>query len=245
VFDLPAEQRDLLFRRRAHYVLMAAFIGRPTSSSFTSFFCPFTERLDALGMRLPDPRAAVALHALGYRGIILHEEEYASSVDAAAAIAQLRRLADGDPRLVEIDTVQGHHVYRLESSAPVGEDVALLATSRPDLAPPVADRVAPNADAVRIGFRNAGTTTFRQPDPIAPTPCIARWSTPDGALVAEHAVRALLPLALAAGDQAAESIAMPVPSAPGRYRVTLAPASRPDLVVGAAVVDVRAGAGAP
>ena len=58
-------------------------------------------------------------------------------------------------------------------------------------------------------------------------------------------VRALLPLALAAGDQEAESIAMPVPAAPGRYRVTLAPASRPELVVGAAVVDVRAAAGAP
>jgi hypothetical protein len=245
VLDLPAQQLDLQFRRRAHYVLMAAFIGRPTSSAFTSFACPFSERLDALGSRLPDPRAAVALHALGYRSIVLHEEEYDRTVDAEAAIARLRRLADGDPRLVELSTVEGHHFYRLESAAPVSGDVDVLATGRPELAPPVTDRVGPAADAVRIGFRNRGPATFRLPDPIEPTPCIARWTTVDGAPVAEQAVRALLPLALATGDETAESIAMTVPSAPGRYRVTLSPTSRPSLVVGAAIVEVGTAPRAP
>jgi len=96
----------------------------------------------------------------------------------------------------------------------------------------------PAAD-VEVVFRNPGPETFRHPDPIVPTDCIARWyAVPGERPAGEQAVRPVLPLALAANDTLARRLTLDVPAVPGLYRVTLAPATTPDTVVAAALVAV-------
>ena len=90
-------------------------------------------------------------------------------------------------------------------------------------------------------FRNAGSATYRHPDPIEPTLLLARWHTPAGAVIAENPVSALLPLALAPAEATERRIMMPVPDVEGEYLLTLAPAAAPDLVISRRTVSVRRG----
>jgi hypothetical protein len=238
VLDLPAENPALGFRRRGHYVLLAAFHGRPTTGCFTSFESPLAARVEAMGVRLPDRRAAAALHALGFRSVILHEEELLGPRQLRTVTDNLARLATGDPRLVELGAVDGHRLYRLESTAPVRSDLALLAAGTLTAMLGPVQHLTPPAGPVALTFRNPGPATFRHPDPIAPSPLLARWYDPGGALVLEHRVKEVLPLALAAGDAVTQRIEMPVPAAPGQYRVTLTPAATPDVTVAVGLVAI-------
>src|SRR5262249_24223142 len=100
VLDLPAYDPPLGFHQRQHRVLLAIFHRRPFTSCFTSFRSPLADDVRDIAIRLPDPRAAMELHALGFRSIILHEEELAEPW-RRHLLARLARLATGDPRIVE------------------------------------------------------------------------------------------------------------------------------------------------
>lgn len=178
VLDVPARQPPLAFSRRAHYVLSAAFHRRPTIGCFTSFDSPLREAVEALAARLPDQRAAAALHALGFRGIVVHEEELTGPGELAAVVDALARAQTGDPRLVPAGAADGHRLYRLESAVPVRDDLALLAAGASAAIQPPAQWLVPSAGAVDVTFRNLGPATFRHPDPIAPTRLLRAGSAP-------------------------------------------------------------------
>lgn len=237
VLDLPAANPPLGFSRRGHYVLTAAFHRRPTAACYMSFESPLTPRIEAIGVRLPDRRAAAALHALGFRFVLLHEEEYPPNARQAVVDA-LATLGDGDPRLVEIGAVDGHRLYRLESARSTTSDLATLAAGAGATTAPAAQRVAPPTARVDFTFRNDGTATYRLPDPIAPAPFVVRWLDARGAVVLETRLDEVLPLALAPGDTETQSIETPVPPAAGAYRVTLASVAAPETAVAIATVEI-------
>jgi hypothetical protein len=237
VIDLPAENPSLAFARRGHYVLTAAFHRHPTAACYTSFDSPLAPRIEALGVRLPDRGAAAALHALGFRWVILHEEEYPLR-RRQRVVERLATLSSGDPRLVEVGAAGPHRLYRLESDLPTTSDLDVLVAGARMTPPQAAQPLAAPAARVAFTFRNPGPATYRM-EPIAPAPFVVRWHADDDHVTLEHHLDAVLPLALAAGDTATQPIAMPVPAAPGPYRVTLAPLGTPDAVVAVASVLVH------
>jgi hypothetical protein len=237
VLDLPAANPPLGFARRGHYVLTAAYHRRPTAACYMSFDSPLSPRIEALGVRLPDRGAAAALYALGFRSVILHEEEYGPR-NRQPIVDGLASLATGDPRLVELGLVDGHRLYRLESGIPVTGDLGALVAGARTAPPEPAQRVAPPGARIAFTFRNPGTATYRLPDPIVPAPFVARFTDLRGAVVLEHPLDELLPLALAGGDVETQQIALPVPSAAGTYRVSLAPRGAPETVVAVASIEV-------
>jgi hypothetical protein len=235
VLDLPAGLPPMAFRERGHRVLLAAFHRHPTAGCFASFPSPLADDVDGLARRLPDPRAAEALRALGFGSVLVHEEERPGA-GAAELVGRLRALAAGDPGLTEIGGAASHRLYSLRGTRPSRSELALLSSN---VFPPSQDVVGAVA-SVAITFRNDGPATFRHPDPIAPTPVVARWQDAHGAVVAEERVRLLLPLALAAGDVLVRRVDLAVAPLPGAYDVTVCPANRPHLVIAAARVQVTA-----
>jgi hypothetical protein len=150
-------------------------------------------------------------------------------------------------------------LYALESPQPVevgfgplaaGADRPVVAEATVPAAPgadvPEATDARPPAATtevtIEVTFRNGTAATYRHPDPIVPTPLVARWCDAAGAMVGEARVTTLLPLALAAGEAAVRSVTLLAPSAAGEYRVTLAPADVPDLVIAMVTVRVRGAA---
>jgi hypothetical protein len=237
VLDLPARLPGIAFQQRGHRVLLAAFHRHPTTGCFASFASPLADDVDLLGARLPDPRAAEALRALGFGSVLVHEEELAGS-RATDLEAGLQALAAGDPRVNELGTAASHRLYALAGTTPARSELTLLSSGVVALAPP--PQVAePGVRPLTIRFRNVGPATFRHPDPIAPTAAVARWYDAGGTMAAEARVRVVLPLALAAGDALDRRVDLDVPPAPGPYRVAVSPADRPDLVVAVARVTVR------
>jgi hypothetical protein len=236
VIDLPVVPHIAL-RERGHRVLLGAFHRRPLGECFTSFESPLAKEVNALAARLPERRAATALHALGFRNVIVHQEQNTPVPAFRELPAQFRAVSTGDPRLVDQGAVESHHVFRLESAIPVATDLALLAAGITDhVAPAVAPK--PKAD-VEFLFRNAGPATFRHPDPIEPAPFVVRWYDGSSRVVAEERIRLLLPLAMAPDGSEIRRVALATP-APGTYRVALVPAESPELVVSSTRVDVRA-----
>jgi hypothetical protein len=170
--------------------------------------------------------------------VVLHEEEALGPGRLTNARDRLGRLASGNPRLVEVGAVDQHRLYRLESTVPVTSDLGLLAAGALTASFASVQHLAPPAAPVALTFRNPGPATYRHPDPIAPATLVARWYDAGGALVLEHRVRGVLPLALAAGAAETQQIEMPVPAAAGQYRVTLAPAAAPDVTVAVGHVEI-------
>jgi hypothetical protein len=132
--------------------------------------------------------------------------------------------------------------YRLESPVPVEMGFAALAP--PATPGPVAE-VDPRAAAIGFRFRNASAATYRHPDPIAPMALVVRWRDAGGALVAESQATALLPIALASGDEVERAIAVGLPPGAGEYDVTVAVAREPDRVLSSRRVRVGAAATVP
>src|SRR5262249_49589306 len=67
-FDLRGELRDM-----AHYVMLAAYHEHPVAACYNSFKGPLQKEVEVLASRLPEPGAADALYALGFRTIVVHE----------------------------------------------------------------------------------------------------------------------------------------------------------------------------
>ena len=231
VLDLPPCP-PLGFKCRSHYLLHAAYHRHPTAVCIGSYDSPLTDAIKDLANRLPDTNAADALAALGFGTLVVHLED--ESGFTLAREAALLRAVDRFPTLGAAD---GHVVHRLRAPAAVTEDPAVL------VAPgdAVTQAAAPGATGVVFRFRNASTATYRQRDPIAPTWLRVRWERADGTLVSEERVRALLPIALAAGAEQARTIPLAVPSDAGTYRASLSPDAEPHRVLSRATVAVRAG----
>jgi hypothetical protein len=212
-------------------VLLAAFHRHPTAGCFASFASPLAEDVEALGDRLPDPRAVEALRALGFGSVLIHDEDLPRR-RASDLAARLQSLAVGDPTLTELGAAAGHRLYGFGGTTPARSDLDMLAAHAALMRPP--QQLAGGVRTVALTFRNGGPATFRHPDPIAPTAVVVRWYDAAGAMVAEQRTRVLLPLALAIGDVLDRGLDLAVPATPGDYRLAMAPEDRPDLVIAVA-----------
>jgi hypothetical protein len=75
VLDLPLryDLRGALFDM-SYYAFLRGYHGRPAAACYNSFATPLQAEVAALAKRLPDPAAADALHAMGFRWIVVHDE---------------------------------------------------------------------------------------------------------------------------------------------------------------------------
>jgi hypothetical protein len=242
VLDVPFTFDPLGIRRgMPHAVFLGAFHHRPVAACYNSFTTNVQNDLVLLAARLPDADAVTALAALGFRTLVVHEELLGSRGRTASLrddVWSKGGLAATTP-LAHVGHVPEHTAYRLVAGGPVDASFAPLAagvlTARSVVAPPQA--------GLTFSFRNGGAATYRHPDPIEPTLLVARWIDAQGRLADERRVRALLPLALVAGQTAVRTVVMAVPAVPGEYEVTLAPAAAPALVIARSAVSVGAPAG--
>jgi hypothetical protein len=116
--------------------------------------------------------------------------------------------------------------YRLTPRDPVARDLTLLAPGATEETVLVMPR-AP----LELAIENRGRATFVHPDPLAPSNLLLRWYDARGGVVHEEAIRALLPIALAAGAGFPLVVDVTTPETPGRYEVTLARREAPDHVL--------------
>lgn len=234
VLDLPFRVDPLSrLAPMAHYIFLGAYHGRPVAACYNSFTVPIMEQTAALAERLPDPAALAALHALGYRSVVTHDELLGPAARTTLRAA-LAAPPAGSLRLVPAGAAGPHRAFRIEGEQPITTDARVLEGAAGGVQTIAAATRAP----VRVRFRNAGPDTFRLPDPVEPSDLVATWrAAPAGPVTAEP-VRVLLPMALAGGAVQEEAIELLAPAAAGRYLVEVALADAPGRVVGRATVEV-------
>jgi len=220
----------------ADYLRLTSYSPRTSSACHASFASPLEPQMERLAQQLPEPAAADALHALGFRTVLLHVprflgpdlRRFEQRLDSGPGREQLRPVGR-TPTLV---------AYDLSSRAAVSQDLELLAAGveGSDAAP--AAQVTGDRAAIVFNIENAGPQVFRHPDPIAPTDLVVRWTRSSGEPVSEQRVRTILPLALAPSSREPLAIELDVPGEPGRYVVAIAPASAPQLILAQRAVGV-------
>lgn len=236
VLDLPFDDpRSIaaVMTHVPHYALLRTYHQQRIAACAASLRGPAEHEVGALGARLPeDPRAADALYALGFRSVVVHDEFLDPERSARwRAVARDHHGAAG--RLRALGSAPQHTVFGLTSPAAITDSLAALVPGAP---PAPAPRVRPGTAAIPFVLRNGAGATYRHPDPIAPTPVIVRWQ---GASSEEPvALRTLLPLALAAGEETVRDVETPVPGVPGRYEVTLELADAQRTVLARTSVEV-------
>ena len=230
VLDLPfADATNLMVQMQhiPYYALLRTFHQHRIAACATSLGGPAEAPVAALAARLPDPRAADALHAIGFRNVVMHEE----LLGPAERARWQRQLAGTRPiarRLTPIGRAESHEAFVLEGSARIDTRRALLAPSAAD----TGDLdVSPPRASIPFSIVNHGFVTYRHPDPIEPTPITVRWAGLDGVASTSFDARVLLPLALAAGDAIVHPLMVPVPGTPGRYDVAIEWADSADSVI--------------
>jgi hypothetical protein len=197
---------------------------------------PLQRQVDALAEALPDRNAAMALAALGFENVFalkkeLREAKLAALQNAAATPGSGLRSIGETPALA---------AFALTRPDPIVTDAHTL---RP---PPRAEALGPiEVSGLRamipVAFESRDASTFRHPDPLAPSDLVARWTPAGGvgqAVVLEESVRALLPVAVAPEGVRTVDVDLALPRKPGSYRVTLARRAEPDLSLGARTVRV-------
>lgn len=225
VLDLPL-RRDLYGRLvlMSSYLLWGGFHLQPTAACATSFTPPVVDDVVRLAGLLPEPGAADALHALGFRTVAVHYDLEAPA-DRAALVEEVGRLVAAG-RLVPAGGDDALALFHLRPGRPVADDPRLLATSPGALAADVT--LSPDGQ-LPVRLRNGGTEVYRQADPIAPIAVAVRWRDGDDR-VTSTASRLFLPLALLPGEAIERTIRV-VPPAGGDYTVEVVPAMHPDLVL--------------
>jgi len=212
-----------------NYITLAAYHQRPIAGCYNSFPNPLQDQVTSLSERLPDPAAADALYAIGFRTLLIHAERVPP--DYLTGLAPL--LSDSTrTRFVG----KGDQTFRVDlmSPLPVSEALAALAAT-PDSGATGAERpaaIAAPAAEVEFRFANASSAIFRDPT-FAPRSLTARWRDAAGTVVATSGARGLLPIGLAPGDAATATftVAVPAAAAAGAYQVELTPDGEPDLVL--------------
>jgi hypothetical protein len=235
ILDLPhAADKNLKSWAQADHLRFTSFDPRPSSSCYASFPSPIDAPIFALAKAMPDPKAADALYALGFRTVLMHVLD-AWPPELKRFEGELTTNRASRIRLREIGRTSRLIAYRLSSPVGASSDLAPLAEGPFDAG---SVRVAPGAKSVDVTIVNSGRMTFVQPPPIQPTDVLVRWSDASGGTVSEERARFLLPLAL--GRQASQALPLSTtaPASPGRYSLTVAPVAQPELVIARLTVDV-------
>jgi hypothetical protein len=220
-FDVPFARGLAALVQQPHYTLMAAYHHRLVGACYISYLPPTHMYLVALADRLEEPATADALHALGFRTLVVHEEHFGPFLPLFDwKVSGLVRAG----RLRPLGRASAHAVFAIETPVSCASDPASLAADTPPAE--VVTVQGPQA-IVPFTFRNSATVAYRQAA-IAPTRTLLRWTTHEGDLVAEDHVSALLPPALGPGASLTLPVEIPVRVGPGDYEVALsleAPAS--------------------
>jgi hypothetical protein len=231
---LPFVERGFAYDG-AHNLLLASYGPRDSADCYNSFPSPVQKQVKLLERDLPGRSAAQALAALGFETLLLRTDwEGAAGFRAA--------LGSADTTLSERASSAARVAYAIGPPGPVSRDFSLL---RDDRVGPASNALPPfsvRAPAARIpfSFRNRGSETFRQPDPLVPRDVIVHWSSIGSRdeVHRESRARALLPIALGPGQTIALDVATTVPARPGRYLVSLRRAEAPEEVLARRYVDV-------
>jgi hypothetical protein len=238
--DLPFDFAPIMFTGpMSDYLLLGAYHGRPVAACYNSFGSRLQAEVAALVARLPDYRAADDLHALGFRTILVRDD-LAFELRRGSTTMMTRMLvqrSDEHAYLIDHGRVPGFALYRIATPLPLDTSRQTLAMSAD---PGDAIDLPPGPALVPFEFRNRTRWRYRQPDPLEPTSLVIRWAAAWGAVVADERVTTLLPVALAPGESITRPLLVTVPRAPGEYRVTVAPATTPDLAVASRRVRVLA-----
>ncbi|MBY0275600.1 hypothetical protein K2Z84_09670 [Candidatus Binatia bacterium] len=219
-------------------LMLSAYHQRPLAACYNSFPNPLQAELQRLTKRLPDPGAADALYALGFRTLLVHSRK----MGPAGAQRLGRLLADGS-RIKHEGTAGGVQRFTLSSPTPVTSSLESLAlssqTRQPDPAALPPATVGPPMATVEFLFSNHGQATFVHPT-LNPLALTARWYDRAGALVGSAPARGSMPLALAAGESSSRSLELAVPPgiARGSYRVDVAADAEPGTVLARRDVEV-------
>ncbi len=202
------------------YLMLGAYHQQPLAACYNSFTTPLQTEVERLANRLPAPGAADALHALGFRTLIVHHER--------TTPAERRRLAPllRDPsRIQSIGQNDQMAVYLLRSPLQAVDEVEVLAlpdgvpgaTGEADLEPA---EVPPGEATIDFPFVNRAGVVFRHPT-FEPGDFVATWRDARGQVVARAPARGLLPLAIAPCETTLRPFRLGVPVPPGRYQVEL------------------------
>lgn len=236
VLDVPMNVGVL--SDQAHYLQWAAYHGGSTAACYNSFPSPVSFATDEIASRLPDPRAARALAAIGFRSVVLHGELIESPADRAETTT---RFLDGASPALEPHARGGHHVvFRLPRPGDVRPTFDALTTPPSSAAPEVRVESSPEGEDLPVVFEAAPGSTYRHPEPLAPSDLIATWELPGGATVGQTSFRGLLPLAIAGGDRSTRRLPVPLPPALGRgsFVVRVSRAEDPERPLGVARVSI-------
>lgn len=220
VLDVPFLAGDLRFEFEfvPHYAAFRMYHHHRMAACPTSLGGPAEPEVSALAVRLPDPKAADALAAMGFRNVVVHEEYL-----GAAELARWRRMPDAS-RLTVVGRAGTHVLFALASPTPV---LASFDALEPSVLPIEELRPTGLVVSIPLTLRNRSTSTYRHPDPIQPTTLAVRWQGLAGQQAATSETRVLLPIALAAGEELRRTLALPVPGF-GPWEVTIAlPEGRP------------------
>lgn len=220
VLDLPLDFRKRKFRLMPVYLLEAGYHARPVAACYNSFVSPLQAEVQRLVQGLPDPNAARALSALGFRSIRVHHRLARTGSRRPLRILRNRELTE------PIVKTRDASLFRLVEQ-PTTEDFEAIAGRRlggfAQVEPPVGE--------IPFGFAARPGPVFRHPDPIEPSDLLLRWHDEAGRLVAETAGRGLLPPALAGGARMRRPVSTEVPVAEGVYEVDLVRPEQPGLVL--------------
>lgn len=236
VLDLPYSMGGAAkLRQMPGHLLLSAYHKRPVASCYNSFTNPLQAEVVRLTERLPDVAAADALHAIGFRTLLVH-----SRWMGPAGLQQLAPLLADASRIKHDGTAGDLQRFTLSSPTPVTSSLEALALpSQPgsETLPPAMVRgpVGP----VEFRFANHGQATFVHPT-LQPVALTARWYDRAGALVGSAPVRGSLPIALPAGESVDRTLELEAPPgiAPGRYRVDVATTADPGTTLARRDVEV-------
>jgi hypothetical protein len=187
-----------------------------------------------LSRQLPSPAATEALAALGFETLFVRRQRGEET--------ELRRFEETwreDPaarvRLPPLGETRSVRAYRLVPQEPVEMDFRRLS---PGVDGEAGEVLIPGG-RLELPIANRDASTFRHPDPLAPSELLLRWSDRGGRVVHEEVLRALLPIALGPGGEMPFGIDATTPAEPGAYRVTLARVDEPDHLLARRRVHVR------
>jgi hypothetical protein len=232
VLDLPYAFKPGMFMLMADYVFLGSFHHRPVAACYNSFKVGLQDEIAERAVRVyADPREAEALAALGLREVVVHQ--FFARGRAAALL-----VGPPGPHLVELGRALGHVRYALPAAPPTSGEWTGLAAGAAARSDADAVKVAAAATGLDVRVTNGGALTYRRPDPIGPVPLVARWRGVGGEVAREERVKRYLPAVVLAGETRTLPVALTVPAVPGRYRLTLAPADQPELVIVAQAVEV-------
>jgi hypothetical protein len=181
ILDLPhAPIKNMKSWLQADYLRLASYDSRQSGSCYGSYPSPLDRYLVGLARALPEPSAAYALHALGFRTVLLHLDSFwPPHLKSFAQTLQGNR--GSRDRLEEVGRSEHLIAYRLKSPVAVSSDLRLLsAPARTD----AIFRPSPAAKSIEVPIANAGFRTSASP-PIEPTEVLIRWSDASGTMVAE------------------------------------------------------------